>query len=125
MEKKKILIVDDEENFTRIVKLNLEATGRYQVETENKGVNGLAVTKEFKPNLILLDVMMPGMDGGSLAFKLKEDINTKDIPIIFLTAALSKEDGLSHGSDIGGYPFIAKPVNTEELITEIEKNIGK
>lgn len=64
---KKILIVDDEEDFTKLIKLNLERTGEYEVEIENGGLRGLAAAREFKPDLILLDILMPDMEGGEVA----------------------------------------------------------
>lgn len=125
MEKKKILLVDDEEGFTRIVKLNLEATAKYAVRIENKGSLALAAVKEFKPDLILLDVIMPDMAGSDVAAQIKEDDETKNIPIVFLTAAVTKKELDGSCSLIGGRPFIAKPVNLKELIYCIEKYINK
>lgn len=125
MEKKKVLIIDDEEGFTRMVKLNLELTGRYTVRTENKGAQGLVAAKQFKPDLILLDIIMPDMEGSDVASQLKEDIDVKDIPIVFLTAVVTKEETDTTCGVIGSHPFIAKPVSLKELISCIDKNIGK
>lgn len=123
MNKKKILIVDDEENFTRLIKLNLEQAGVYEVKVENKGPLGFIAAKEFKPDLILLDIMMPGADGGDVCNQLKNDKDTKDIPILFLTAIVTKEEIKDNNSIIAGRPFVAKPVDMGELIEAIEKNI--
>lgn len=123
--KKKILIVDDEENFTKLVKLNLEKTGRYEVKTENKGSLGLTTAKEFKPDLILLDILMLDMEGSEVASQLKDNENTKNIPIVFLTAVVTKGQVEEASGIIGGHPFIAKPATAEELIDCIEKNISK
>lgn len=123
MAKKKILIVDDEENFARLVKLNLERTGNYEVRAEYQGVKAIVAAREFKPNLILLDILMPGMDGGKVAEMIRNDKNLEDIPIVFLTAATTKKEVSSHDGIIGGRPFIAKPVSVEELISCIEKNL--
>lgn len=71
MNKHRILIVDDEHAITRMVKLNLESTGRYEVRGENSSVNALAVAREFRPDLVLLDVIMPGADGGEIAARMK------------------------------------------------------
>ena len=122
---KTILIVDDELSFTKMLKINLEQTGKYKVETENKGLSALGAAKRCKPDLIILDVMMPGIDGGMVAFQLKEDAQTKNIPIVFLTAAITEEESASKGGAIGGRPFIAKPVALETLIAFIEKHIRK
>ncbi|KPK98087.1 MAG: histidine kinase [Omnitrophica WOR_2 bacterium SM23_72] len=123
MDKKKILIIDDEVAFTRMIKLNLEATGRYEVSEENKGAQGVAAAKEARPDLILLDIIMPDLDGTTVATQLKEDPATKDIPVVFLTVVVQKKEIEDSGNIIGGYPFIAKPVNMEELIGCLSKYI--
>ena len=123
MEKKKILIIDDEKDFAKMVKLNLEQTGEYEVKMEHKGLDGLRTVRTFKPDLILLDVIMPDMAGSDVARKLKDQENTKDIPIVFVTATVMKEEAKSRGGLVGGHPFIAKPATIQEIITVIEKNI--
>lgn len=107
-----------------MVKMNLEATGEYEVGVENKGSLGVASAKAFKPDLILLDIIMPDVEGSHLAAQLKEDVNTQDIPIVFLTAVVTKEETEAAGGVIAGHPFIAKPINVKELIDCIEKNIS-
>lgn len=125
MEKRKILIVDDEKTFTQMVKLNLEAAGKYEVMTENKGGNALIAAKQFHPDLILLDIVMPDMEGSVVAEQLLGDDLVKDIPIVFLTALVTqKEIGTSY-TFIGNHPYIAKPVSTNDLINCIEKNLRK
>ena len=126
MEKKKILIVDDEEDFIKLVKLSLEATGNYEVKTENKGLSALAVAKEFKPDLIFLDVMMPDIGGEEVVGQMKEDVSTKDIPVVFLTAVADKEKVASWGRYyLPGYPIVTKLISAKELIDTIEANIRK
>src|SRR6266498_4689477 len=90
--KKRILIIDDEASFARIVKLNLEKTGTFEVRVENKAAYAVPAAREFKPDLILLDVIMPSMDGGDVANQIKRDRNLKGTPIIFLTATVSKRE---------------------------------
>ena len=124
MKKKKIVIIDDEKNFTLTVKLNLERTGRYEVETKNNGAKSLPFIKKIKPDLILLDLLMPGVGGDDVASQLKEDEDVKDIPVIFLTAAVTRNEASAKPSIIGGRPFLAKPVSTEELIACIEGHTG-
>ena len=92
MTKKKILVVDDEASITRLLKLNLEKTGAYSVRTENEGIKTVEAAREFKPDLILLDVMMPDIDGGDVAAKLQADGLLNDVPLVFLTAAVKKEE---------------------------------
>jgi CheY-like chemotaxis protein len=122
-EKKKILIIDDEENFTHMVKLNLEGTGRFVVFEENKGSQGLAAALALHPDLILLDIIMPDMDGSEVATQLKEDKDTRQIPVVFLTVVVRRNETDGKCSVIGGHPFIAKPVNLSELVACIDKYI--
>jgi two-component system, OmpR family, response regulator len=125
MNKKKILVVDDEGAMTRMLKRNLEATNRYDVRTENTSSATIAAATEFVPDLILMDVMMPGMDGGDVAAKLKENKKLAHIPIVFLSAIVKKEETEATGSNFGGLTFLAKPVNMQDLITCIENHLGK
>jgi DNA-binding response OmpR family regulator len=125
MEKKKILIIDDEEGFTHMIKLNLETTGKYEVVEENKGSQGVATAKACNPDLILLDIIMPDLDGSVVARQLREDQDTKGIPVVFLTVVVQRKETEGSFSIIGGYPFVAKPVNVEELVGCIDKHIRK
>jgi CheY-like chemotaxis protein len=124
-EKKKILVIDDEESLCRSVKLNLEDTGRFEVRTETRGIMGLSAAKEFKPDLIILDFVMPDLDGSDVAYQIRSDNSTRDIPIIFLTAIATKADTTFHGDVIGGNYVVAKPVTKAKLIEAIESKIGR
>jgi CheY-like chemotaxis protein len=125
MNTKRILIVDDEPSVTRNLKLNLENAGAYEVYTENVGSHALAAARNFQPDLILLDVMMPGMDGGDIAAKVQDDPLLRDTPIIFLTAIVSNEETDGHEMVSGDHPFLAKPVDMGELRKCIEEHIRK
>ena len=119
-EKKKILLIDDEEDFCFFVQGNLENTGDFEVVYTGKGRKGVELAKSEKPDLILLDVVMPEMSGQEVAEELLEDPETEGIPIIFLTAIISKKDKDADTlRKIGGRNFVAKPVNTEELVGAI------
>ena len=120
MAKKRVLVVDDEKDFTKLVKSNLEKTGNYDVWTENLGSRALGAAKQFHPDIIFLDIIMPDMDGGDVAKQIQEDNLVSDIPIVFITAATTKDEVYSTRGVIGGHPFRAKPVTTEELINCIE-----
>jgi CheY-like chemotaxis protein len=120
MTKKRILVVDDEAALTRMVKLNLEHTGNYEVRTENQGAMAIPAAHDFKPDLILLDVMMPGMSGDEVAGELKADPALAHIKLIFVTAIVTKGETEELGSEIGGNVFLAKPIKAQELITAIE-----
>ena len=124
MSLKRLLLVDDEEPFTRLVKLNLEETGRYTVRIENDGSKALATAREFAPDLILLDVIMPDADGGEVAALIRADSMLKDVPIVFLTAAVSQKELDGASGMIGGRMFIAKPVNKRSLIDLIDRELA-
>ena len=121
--KKRILVVDDEASITRLLKLNLEQTDEYEVHTENSAREAIEAVLWFKPDLILLDVLMPGMDGGELAAHFQASRRLGKVPIIFLTAAASKAEVSSHRGLIGGLPFLAKPVDIPEVIACLKKNL--
>ncbi len=123
-EKKRILVVDDEPSITRVLKLNLEQTGDYEVETENISREALAAAERFRPDLVLLDVMMPGLDGGNLASQLQASSKLKGVPIVFLTAAVTREEVRERRGLIGGLPFLAKPVNLHEVLTCLQQHLG-
>jgi len=123
---KKILIIDDEEDFAVMVKRNLEFEGKYEVTVETDGLKGHARAKGLHPDLILLDLMMPQIDGTEVARRIKADASLRDIPVVFLTAAVRKEEVSSQPDGvIGGYVFVAKPVETKDLIDVIENNIAR
>lgn len=119
--KKKILVVDDEAVLTKMVKMNLERTGNYEVRTENEGSKALQAARDFKPDLIFMDVMMPDMSGDEAIGEIREDPELSSIPYVFMTAIVSKTETEEMGSNIGGNEFLAKPAKTEELIATIER----
>jgi CheY-like chemotaxis protein len=122
--KKRILVVDDEPSITRLLKLNLEQTGDYEVATENVSKAALTAAEEFQPNLLLLDVVMPGLDGGSLAGQLQGSPKLKGMSIVFLTAAVTREEVHARHGLVGGLPFLAKPVNLHEVLVCLKKHLG-
>ncbi|MFA6560778.1 MAG: response regulator [Verrucomicrobiia bacterium] len=123
MDKKRILLVDDDLAFTRMMKLNLERSGTYEIRIENTGSQAVASAREFKPNLILLDVIMPEVDGGDVAAMLKDDPLLKDIPVVFLTALVSGEENASGGLIRSGYRFIGKLTSEKEMLQCIEEHL--
>lgn len=124
MVKKKILVVDDETSITRLLKLNLEKDGAFTVRTENQGTKALAAAKDFKPDLILLDVMMPDIDGGDVAADIQADPILRGVPIVFLTAAVKKEEVEAKGGMVGGFPYIAKPLDVKGVTAVIERTLA-
>lgn len=123
--KAKVLLIDDEEDFCHFVKLNLERSGKFQVLTATKALAGINTAKAQAPDVILLDILMPDMDGSQVAENLLNDETTKRIPIIFLTALAQRKEVEDTNGIIGGRTFIAKPVTPDELVKRIEEAIGK
>jgi CheY-like chemotaxis protein len=120
---KRILIVDDEAGFTRLLKLTLEGTRRYLVREENDAANALISARSFHPDLILLDIVMPKLDGGDVARQITSDPSLKNVKILFLTAIVSKREVPAGG--IAGFPFMAKPVSLAALTGKIEEILGQ
>jgi CheY-like chemotaxis protein len=119
-QRKKILLIDDEEDFCFFIKLNLEKTGKYEVLTSTSGLTGLTIASQELPDLVLLDIIMPELNGGQVATMLLDNPQTKDIPILFISAIATKsglqsQDGLTQGGR-----FIAKPVTPDELMTKLD-----
>ena len=123
-EKKRILVVDDRASNTRLLKLHLERTNDYVVREENDANAALSAATEFEPHLILLDVMMPGMDGGALAACFQANAKLKTVPIVFLTAAVTKGEITAGGGRLGGFPFLAKPVVLPEVVACLKHHLG-
>jgi len=123
MKKKKVLIIDDEVAFTNVVKLTLEEKGNYEICVENDSRMAIATARKFWPDIILLDVVMPELDGGELHTQFMADPILKRIPIIFLTAIVRQKEVDEHKGIIGGSFYIAKPVSADGLISAIEKHI--
>jgi CheY-like chemotaxis protein len=122
-EKKRVLIIDDDASLTRLLKLNLHYVGRYTAETVNDPAEAVAVARRFWPDVILLDVVMPGIGGGEVAADLRAIPEFEHTPIVFLTAAVTRSEVASQSGCIGGLPFIAKPVHLAEVVKCIEKSL--
>ena len=123
-QRSRILIVDDERATTRLLRMTLEQTGKYEVRAENDSKLVVAAALEFQPDLILLDVVMPDMDGGDVAIAIREHPALNKVPVIFLTATVVKSELDEHGGMMGGYPFLAKPASTEAIVQFIDQNLG-
>ena len=124
MTKKRILIVDDDVNAACLLKARLEKTGSYEVRTEANGTHVLATARQYKPQFILLDVNMPDMDGGEVAFRLQSDDALKQIPVVFLTSIISEEEAADRRG-VGSFEFLAKPASAEKVIACIEKYLAQ
>ncbi|MGB7439732.1 MAG: response regulator [Coleofasciculaceae cyanobacterium] len=118
MEPKQILIVDDEEDIRDVAKLALEMLGGWQVLTASSGSQGLLVAEQEQPDAILLDVMMPDMDGVTTFQKLQANPQTKNIPVILLTAKVQSADQRRF-DNLGVKAVIAKPFKTMSLANQV------
>lgn len=118
--RRKILIIDDDKDFCDLVKLNLEKTRKFKVLVAIDPAEGIKVAKKESPDLILLDIVMPNMDGTDVLQILSKKKTTKCIPVVFLSGLADKTNVDADTGKIGNRQFIAKPVTSEELIERIE-----
>jgi len=124
-EKKRILIIDDEEDFCYLIKMSLEAMGDFEVLVCCNGREAVQLVKKQQPDLILLDIMMPGLCGSEIAEEIRNNEDTQDIEIVFLTALVRKGEMEESKNVIGGRYFIAKPVEMNSLINTINRILGR
>ena len=118
-EKKSILVIDDEERFCTFVGSALGKTGRYTVTSATEPLWGITVARTLRPDLILLDVTMPHMDGPQVAERLLEGAKTKAIPIVFITGLVTNKETKHREMMVAGRTFIAKPVTGDELLQAV------
>ena len=114
----KVLVIDDEAPIRLLCRVNLEAE-KMEVFEAADGLSGLETARIEKPDVVLLDVMMPGMDGWQVAERLLEDEATSQIPLVFLTARAELRDR-ARGLELGGVDYITKPFNPVELASMVE-----
>ncbi len=124
IKRSRVLVVDDEKVTTRLLRMTLEQTGKFEVRAENDSKLVVDAAIEFRPDIIVLDVIMPDMDGGDVAAALKDHPALAKVPIVFLTATVRKSEVDEHGGVMGGYPFLAKPASTEAIVKFIDKHLG-
>jgi len=120
MEKRRVMIVDDEEHFLKVTKINLERTDKYDVMTLSNAKDIISQVKIFKPDIILLDILMPKMDGVEVCKLLNKDPEGEKIPIITLSALDTDKDKLMMYK-LGVVDFLVKPIEKSDLIAKIEK----
>jgi CheY-like chemotaxis protein len=119
---RRILVVDNDQDSTRLVKILLEKSGPYLVLEENDATKAHQSARDFRPHVVLLDIVMPEVDGGEVAVQIQNDPELQDTPIIFLTALVTRTEAKS-GLHIQGHPFVAKPISIPELISAIEEHL--
>ena len=125
-QKRSILVVDDDVDASQMAKMILEKTGLYAVSVCNRGSEALKILRETRPELVLLDIVMPGVDGTEIADRIKNDKSLALTRVVFMTSLVSEGEVLKH-SVIGGHPFISKPVSSEILLQRVKGffEIGK
>jgi two-component system phosphate regulon response regulator PhoB len=123
MAKENILIVDDEEDVLELVRFNLEKNG-FKTETATSGEDALAKAKSKLPDLIILDLMLPGIDGLEVCKKLKSESKTENIPVTMLTAK-SEESDIITGLELGAQDYITKPFSPKVLIARVRRILQK
>ncbi|MBD3161396.1 MAG: response regulator [Candidatus Latescibacteria bacterium] len=121
MEAERILIIEDETSLRTILKMQLEGAG-YHVETASDGVEGLEKVRAGNPNLVLLDVMMPRMDGNEVCRRMKASVQTSQIPVIMLTAKGERQDKLNGLGD-GANDYLTKPYDRQELLARVRNTL--
>jgi two-component system phosphate regulon response regulator PhoB len=119
MANESILVVDDEEDVLELVRYNLDKSG-YQVETASSGEEALAKARRKLPDLLILDLMLPGMDGLEVCKKLKNDAKTEGLPIIVLTAK-GEETDIVTGLELGADDYVTKPFSPKVLIARVRR----
>jgi len=122
-DKKRILIVDDSENIRKLVKIIVKRVGDYEYIEAGTGSEGLKKALKYKPDLIILDLVIPGMDGIELCRRVKAEEKTKDIPIIVLTSETTY-DAVEQAKDAGADIFIGKPFEPKDLRESVKELIG-
>ena len=121
-EKKKILVVDDEPNILKLISFILKNNG-YEVMEASNGSECLEMVREEKPDLIVLDVMMPKIDGFEVAKKIKSNSATRGIPILMLSSKAQFEDKMK-GIDSGAMDYVTKPFDKQELLEKVMECLG-
>jgi CheY-like chemotaxis protein len=124
-QKKRVMVVDDERGFTEMVRMSLESLGNYAVCEVNDARKAVSTARSFQPELILLDVMMPEMDGGDVASALGRDAELADVPLIYLTALVSKEEAPAAGMRSAKHRFLPKPTSMADLMETIEATLAR
>ena len=117
---KKILLIDDEEDIQMLVKMSLEFTSGHQVIVAGNGLQGIEMAETEHPDVILLDVMMPRLDGFETYRRLQSNAETENIPVIFLTAKAQNKE-IQQGLGMGAAAYITKPFDGMNLKEELEK----
>ncbi|MEY2505322.1 MAG: hypothetical protein QOG27_1602 [Verrucomicrobiota bacterium] len=119
MSKRRVLVVDDDVNLSRLTAMILESSGKYEVMIVNQSSRALAAAIQFQAEAMVLDVDMPGLDGGDLARDAALDSRLRDIPILFLTGLVRRDETTNGPVESDGRQFLAKPVDPAQLLAVV------
>ncbi len=120
---RRLLIIDDEPQLTAMVRDAFAATGRYLIKEENRSLRALHAARHSHPDLILLDMIMPELDGSEVAQQLRDDPALQDVPILFVTS-LAANGVIGSVGFLSGYSFVAKPFQISDLINCVDEMLG-
>lgn len=122
----RVLAVDDDQHFTNMLKMNLERGGEFQVKVVNDPSRALETARDFRPQVVLLDIIMPKLDGGDVLLQFREDPELHSTPVIMLTALLSDGDEEKWRTDESDQEmgFLSKPVDMEMLIGTLRRALA-
>jgi DNA-binding response OmpR family regulator len=121
--RKKLLIVDNEQELTEMLKTALEELGGFHVRTENNPSFAVEAARQFLPDLILLDIKMPDLDGADVILRLKNDAQLTGIPVVFLTGNVSESECKSRGGRIGNCRFLPKTMRLDSLVACLNETL--
>ena len=125
MQKAKILAIDDDPVSTRVTKVFLEKVGRYEVQELNVPALALEVARDYRPDLVLLDVTMPGLDGGAVAQQLESEPSLAGVPIVFFTGAFAEEAVAGNHGMWGGMRFLTKPMRPKVMVATLDEALAE
>ncbi len=119
--KQRILLVDDDPGVAGIVRQALEKTGNYDVRVEYRGIDSLPAARAFRPDLLVLDVVMPDCDGPDVLSQFREDAELRHTPVMFLTGTMTEEGMATRGGLIAGYTIVSKQTPVGKLIRYVDQ----
>ncbi len=123
MDRPRILVVDDEPMITDVLVLLLAQSGEYEVRAANRPEDAITIALEWRPHLLVLDIVMPSMDGGDVLAAVRAAEGLADVPAIFLTGLVTDEE-IEDGHQVGGQPVLPKPIRRDDLLELVAKQLS-
>jgi len=125
IDKKRVLVIDDDDAVVRVVTRFLQTTGLYEARSLTEPQRAVEIARHFRPDLVVLDIIMPSMDGGEVLAALQADAGLPDLRAIFLTGLVSESEIGPEGHQVGGHPCMPKPVRTELFLSTVADILGE